>query len=456
MFSVLFISFVLFLLSLSHLHGVACSLWTPFLCYLTPIARLPIMATSANAKWSTAINGAQWVKRLIVGRVIIQAQRVKRSIDRTIAKVLYRVVIESTRADIMRAMATISGWIAFIIAIGGCASNGDDLGVAPLIGMAAVFPIVKPRHKYKGSLLTVSTSQAKLGKSLKRNIAISGINLSPHRESGIANLCTSAGQCWKTCLNGCGLNRFGTPARLKRTFYMLIDRQGFINSVLHNLSKWCARWTKKGYDLAIRPNLLSDLEWLRSVIAKAFPDVQIYDYTKHPKPWKRSKGNVHLTFSLDADNQQDAIDAMDHGINVAMLMDIKPGQDLPMWAWLGGRMFPVIDGDASDLRYLDPVGVIVGLRLKGTNKDKETARSTGFCKPVVPTVWGMVANYPIAPLALPAPSVKRADRGIVPTIKLNDAVAYVPETIEEIRAYDRSYQSLGDGGSRRVNVGGAE
>ena len=237
---------------------------------------------------------------------------------------------------------------------------------------------------------------------------------------------------------------------------MLTDKIGFKRTLTVEIAKWARRWARKGYALAMRPNLLSDLPWLGRFVADTFPEIQVYDYTKIPEPWKRTTGNYHLTFSLGRSNDEAAYQALIHGVNVAMCIDVKPSEDLPRFAWLGGALWPVIDGDLDDYRPNDPQGVIVGLRLQGTIANKEKARRSGFARPVVSTVWGMVANHPIAPLALPAPRVKRSSRGIVPTIKLIDAVAYVPETIEEIRAYDRSYQSLGNGGSRRVNVGGAE
>jgi hypothetical protein len=43
------------------------------------------------------------------------------------------------------------------------------------------------------------------------------------------------------------------------------------------------------------------------------------------------------------------------------VFDTKKGADLPA-TWNG---ITVIDGDISDLRFLDPRGVIVGLRGKG-------------------------------------------------------------------------------------------
>ncbi len=61
------------------------------------------------------------------------------------------------------------------------------------------------------------------------------------------------------------------------------------------------------------------------------------------------------------------------GHNVAMVFGVKSELDLPK-SYLG---YEVINGDESDLRFLDPKNVIIGLRYKyltgrgtsGVNKD---------------------------------------------------------------------------------------
>ena len=49
------------------------------------------------------------------------------------------------------------------------------------------------------------------------------------------------------------------------------------------------------------------------------------------------------------------------GLNVAVVFAVKRGRPLPETFW--GRR--VIDADLTDLRYLDPAGVVCGLRAKG-------------------------------------------------------------------------------------------
>ena len=67
--------------------------------------------------------------------------------------------------------------------------------------------------------------------------------------------------------------------------------------------------------------------------------------------------NYHLTFSVDANRSDKAIDVLKRGGNVAAVF----WPELPE-TWWG---FPVINGDTHDARFLDPAGIIIGLLAKG-------------------------------------------------------------------------------------------
>lgn len=57
-----------------------------------------------------------------------------------------------------------------------------------------------------------------------------------------------------------------------------------------------------------------------------------------------------------------------HGANVAVVFGTPKGHALPE-TWHGYR---VVDGDVSDLRFLDPPGTVVGLRAKGSAKKNQS------------------------------------------------------------------------------------
>jgi hypothetical protein len=63
-----------------------------------------------------------------------------------------------------------------------------------------------------------------------------------------------------------------------------------------------------------------------------------------------------LTFSAADGNDRDVEKAIAQGMNVAVVFDRLPN------SYKDRR---VVDGDLSDLRFLDPDGVIVGLKAKG-------------------------------------------------------------------------------------------
>ena len=76
--------------------------------------------------------------------------------------------------------------------------------------------------------------------------------------------------------------------------------------------------------------------------------------------------NYSLTFSRSETNEAQCLEVLNRGGNVAVVFR----KELPTH-WNG---FPVINGDENDLRFLDPKGVVVGLKAKG----KAKSDTTGF------------------------------------------------------------------------------
>jgi len=90
--------------------------------------------------------------------------------------------------------------------------------------------------------------------------------------------------------------------------------------------------------------------------------------------------NVSVTFSLSENNTAMAGRMLACNINVAAVFNVKRGKQLPI-DFLGA---PVIDGDLSDNRFLDPVsttghGYVIGLRAKGKAM-KDTSGFVQQCK----------------------------------------------------------------------------
>ena len=211
-------------------------------------------------------------------------------------------------------------------------------------------------------LLTVQN--AKTTKGEKLGILTGILYLAPANESGVMNTCASATpECRQACLftAGRGGMRSVRRARINKTHWLAGDREGFIAELKADVVRLVARARRMGLRPAIRVNGTSDLPWLAMELARTFPEVQFYDYTKHAKPWLRTMANYHLTFSHSGHNLEDCLEALQHGVNVAVVFTTHKGEALPE-TWRG---FPVIDGDLHDCRFLDAQGVIVGLRAKG-------------------------------------------------------------------------------------------
>jgi len=208
-------------------------------------------------------------------------------------------------------------------------------------------------------------SDAKTIKGSKAGYLTGILYLAPARESGVMDVCTSrTNACTAACLYDAGRAAIFPAikeARIARTNFLHSDRAGFVAQLQQEIIALTKRADKRGLIPAVRINGTSDLPWLAQKLASAFPAVQFYDYTKHAKPWLRQTANYHITFSHSGENLSACFDALSRNISVSVVFSTARGEDLPS-TWNG---FPVVDGDRTDLRFLDPRGVVVGLRAKG-------------------------------------------------------------------------------------------
>lgn len=225
--------------------------------------------------------------------------------------------------------------------------------------------------KYR--LLSVE-NDAKTVKGSKYGYLTGVLYLSPGKEAdGIHNTCPMASpECLDLCLFRAGRAEF-TPsiiqARVNRTLRYFSNPAEFIADLESDICKLQKEAKSRGLIPAIRINGTSDIAKLAMELADRHRDVQFYDYTKLGKPWLRVRANYHLTFSHSGHNLVQCIQALEHGINVAVVFS----GSLPE-TWNG---YKVVNGDESDLRFLDAKGVVVGLKLKG-NGQKKRASLGGF------------------------------------------------------------------------------
>ena len=191
--------------------------------------------------------------------------------------------------------------------------------------------------------------------------------LSPAGESGWQLCPFRTPACEAACLGHSSGRMVMAPAkaaRIRRTTMLMTDRLRFGNQIISEIAALERKAAKLGALPAVRLNGDSDIRWdtMRfngKTLMEHFPAVTFYDYTKwanHLRP----NGAVHLTFSRSEKTTLEEIQAnLDNGRNVAVVFHSVPT------TWQG---WTVIDGDADDLRFLDPAGVIVGLKAKGKAK----------------------------------------------------------------------------------------
>lgn len=246
----------------------------------------------------------------------------------------------------------------------------------------------------KLNLLTVDSPKTRKGEKLGYLTGI--LYMAPSDESGY-NVCPMAlrkdeiadgvkSACSRSCLTfaGKGMMPAVRAARVRRTRLYFEDRVAFYTMIREDIETLIRVVARDGWDgLVIRLDGTSDLG-LAETFARFFPSVQFVDYTKVLKrAWDFAIGldfpdNWHITFSASENTTDDLIRRLtDRAVNVSMVF---AGKTLPTH-YMG---IPVIDGDETDLRHLDPVGVIVGLRMKGvSNAFKAQGAESGFAR-VIP------------------------------------------------------------------------
>lgn len=218
-------------------------------------------------------------------------------------------------------------------------------------------------------LLTIGTN-AKTVKSDKASEYLTAIMyLAPADTVAGVNLCPMAvtAGCREACLYTAGRGAFSNVqnARIKKTEFFRDNRDGFMRTLIADIAEAQKKASKMGKKLAVRLNGTSDIafENIRidgDTLFEIFPDVQFYDYTKLPN--RKVPVNYKLTVSYSAANPAYAAKVVKSAANWAVVFSDK--NRIP--AEFQGRR--VIDGDETDLRFLDDTGVVVGLYAKGQAK----------------------------------------------------------------------------------------
>jgi len=223
------------------------------------------------------------------------------------------------------------------------------------------------------NLLSIDTN-AKTVKGQKRGYLTGILYLAPERVSGLINVCPNASAaCRAACLYTAGRGAFNSvqKARTAKTVFYVKERESFLSTLVENVARVIRKAKAKGMRATVRLNGTSDIGWERYTVIQAFKTTRFYDYTKNARRMHAfldgsMPSNYSLTFSRSEANEAECLRILARGGNVAVVFR----KTLPK-TWQGYR---VVNGDKNDLRFLDPKGVVVGLKAKG----KAKTDTTGF------------------------------------------------------------------------------
>lgn len=258
------------------------------------------------------------------------------------------------------------------------------------------------------TLLSIS-SDAKTIKGQKLGYLTGILYMAPSMLSGfqVCPLAAAAG-CENACLYRAGLGGVYSSiqnARIAKTQLFFENREYFMACIARDIAKLVQRAMIVGAIPLVRLNGTSDIRYenvpviidadtaafirrtcgfivrvgLYANIMSVFHDVQFYDYTKLANR-RDLPSNYDLTFSYSGlvSFQRYVNTAVSNGMRIAAVF--RRRADIPS-NFLG---MECIDGDDSDVRHIEPRGVIVALYAKGPAKKDQSGFVVDAATRVIP------------------------------------------------------------------------
>lgn len=215
-------------------------------------------------------------------------------------------------------------------------------------------------------------ANAKTIKGEKLEVRTGVIYLAPASLSG-RNVCPMAklASCIDGCLNTAGRGQMQSVQiyRIRKTLFWFDHPDAFKALLAKEANKLIAYCEKRNLTPAIRPNGTSDIRWENHIwslmVETSKRGVKWYDYTKIANRIIPDTSVYDLTFSYSGANPrylQQVETAVQLGYRIAVVFRTR--ESIPA-EFLG---MPCVDGDDTDLRFLDPQGVVVALYAKGGAK----------------------------------------------------------------------------------------
>lgn len=219
----------------------------------------------------------------------------------------------------------------------------------------------------------LGTASAKTVKGEKLGFLTAIVYLVP--DDTICSMAKLAG-CMGPCLSTAGRGAFAKiqKQRQAKTDFFKADQQAFMLSVAADIWALERKAAKRGMTPLVRLNGTSDICYENIAanqvgmnIFQMFPEVQFYDYTKHPSRNIAGKtpGNYDLTYSFSGVTPiKITRKGMANPDNARVAVVFHKRSDIPETF----QSMPVVDGDDTDVRHIEPTGVVVALYSKGRGK----------------------------------------------------------------------------------------
>ena len=224
------------------------------------------------------------------------------------------------------------------------------------------------------SFKLLSASNTKIIKGEGKGYKTYILHLAPYTVAGRGNVCPKATPgCIAGCLNLSGhggmipkgeTTNAVQRARIRKTQYFFDNRDAFMLDLAADIGKAIKQAARQGLTPVFRLNGTSDLSWEKYTVGdtgrnvfELFPEIQFYDYTAVLGRKIAQYPNYHLTFSRKESNDADVKKALKMGLNVAAVYDQIPDG--------------MYSADNDDLRFLDPVVGMMGLKVKGWRAKKD-------------------------------------------------------------------------------------
>jgi hypothetical protein len=183
--------------------------------------------------------------------------------------------------------------------------------------------------------------------------------------------------CFDGCLNTAGRGAFNSTqrARAAKTQFFYENQRAFMLTMCADIWSHKRKAEKLGLIPLVRPNGTSDIPFENilidgKTIFQLFAGVQFYDYTKHPSRNLEGKtaGNYDLTYSFSAITPKViSIKGLTNTANQRTAVVFQNRADIPETF----RGWTVIDGDDTDVRHIEPAGVVVALYAKGKARKEQ-------------------------------------------------------------------------------------